>query len=71
MTSKSLAGALILTGLFAGPLPARDPGPVETRSRASEGFVPERVDTSELHGPPAPVRERRRLYERVEEDIDV
>ena len=64
---------------------ARDPGDVDTGRRAPSNspptprqpqqqpqrFVPERIDPTDLHGKPQPrPTERRRLYERVEDDID-
>ena len=70
MGFKPLAAVLLVIGGASAACLARDPGPIETRDRASGGFVPERVDTSKLHGPPPRPRQERPLYQRVEEDID-
>ena len=66
MEFKPLAAALLILAGTTAVCVARDPGPIETRHR----FVPERVDTSKLHGPPPRPRHERPLYQRVEEDVD-
>src|SRR5687767_11245585 len=80
MTLQTLVGALLAIGTITAASAARDPGPVDTRGRGTPPpqssspppprFIPERVDVTKLHAPVAPPRERRRLYERVEEDVD-
>jgi hypothetical protein len=84
MTSKTLARVLlaITTGLFCTDARARDPGDINTTGRRAtspppsqppqqQRFVPERMNPKDLHGRPQPQpAERRRLYEKVEDDID-
>ena len=75
MTQRTFAGAVFAIGMMAAAASARDPGPVDTRGRGTPPpqqprFIPERVDVSKLHGPVAEPRARRRLYERVEDDVD-
>ena len=61
-----LAASFLMAGTFFAP----DAGAAETRGRTSDGFVPERVDTTKLHGPSPRPRQERPLYQRVEEDVD-
>ena len=70
MNRTMLAGAMIATLVVGVPALARDPETLQPSRGRGEGFVPERVDTSKLHGKPPEPRERRRLYERVEADVD-
>jgi hypothetical protein len=76
MTHRTFAGAVFAIGMMAATAAARDPGLVDTRGRRTPPpapaprFIPERVDVTQLHGPVAAPRERRRLYERVEDDVD-
>jgi hypothetical protein len=80
MTRCTLAGVIVL-GLLGPALFARDPGDTPTRARQNnrstadqggrtEGFVPERIDPSELHPPTHVEPPEPPLYQRVESDVD-
>jgi hypothetical protein len=82
MTRYALAGVIVVLGLLGSSLFARDPGDTPTRagtsgSRSSsgrggttDGFVPERLDPSELHPPTHVEPSEPPLYQRVESDVD-
>jgi hypothetical protein len=70
---------LVVPGVPGPPLFARDPGDTSTRAdrgrrssepRRPDGFVPERIDPSELHGPRHIAPPEPPLYRRVESDVD-
>ena len=83
MPRYTLAGVMIVVLGFPGSsLFARDPGDTPTRARTSgshsssdrggttDGFVPERIDPSELHRPTHVEPPEPPLYQRVESDVD-
>lgn len=76
MRLGSTAALIVACGTLcaAAPAVARDPAAdnpsAKSGPRPARDFVPERVDVSRLHPRPQAPAERRRLYERVEEDVD-
>jgi hypothetical protein len=63
----AIAACLCLTS--AAVVFARDPAG-DAPSRRDSGFVPERIDRSQLHGGTRAPAERERLYEQVERSVD-
>jgi hypothetical protein len=73
-----------VASLSPGVASARDPGPIDVRGRVAVSatrpgdeparrapeFNPAEIDRDDLHGPAPAPRERRRLYEEVEEAVD-
>src|SRR4051812_26244131 len=59
------------TGRRTPPPNPPPPQSSQQQQQQQQRFVPERMDPTDLHGRPQPQpAERRRLYERVEQDFD-